>query len=114
MPDRLPLSFWVFWACAVLVASSGELGCSNAANGSGGADAEYSTDGGTGQPFDLCDAFTTVGSSCPAASPLLCFPMCDAGGCSCRESPRGPEWACVTDVSCLPPCAPIDDGCAPD
>jgi hypothetical protein len=64
-------------------------------------------------PIDLCDAFTGVGTSCPGASPLVCFPMCEAGGCFCRETPDGPQWACVTDRSCEPTCAPIDeDACA--
>lgn len=78
-------------------------------SGEGGAN-----DGGTdaGEAFDLCDAFTTVGSACPSASPTRCFPMCDAGGCFCRATAGGPQWACTTDLSCLPPCAPIDDACA--
>jgi hypothetical protein len=65
---------------------------------------------------DPCDpdAFTGVGSACPAASPLRCFPLCEAGGCSCNETDNGPRWACVTDLSCLPQCAPLDDACASD
>jgi hypothetical protein len=64
-------------------------------------------------PIDLCDAFTGAGSACPGASPLVCFPMCEAGGCFCHETPDGPRWACVTDRSCQQPCAPIEeDACA--
>jgi hypothetical protein len=58
------------------------------------------------------DAFTGVGTACPAPSALVCFPQCEAGGCSCQATPDGPRWACVTDRSCLPSCAPIDDACA--
>jgi hypothetical protein len=85
---------------------------------SGSTDA--STEGGPSDAapvFDLCDAFTEVGASCPAASSILCFPLCEAGGCSCELTSAGPRWACVTDLSCVAPCAPIDafeDACAPD
>ncbi len=61
---------------------------------------------------DLCDAFTGVGTACPTAGPLVCFPMCDSGGCFCKSTPDGPRWGCVTDTSCQPACAPIDDACA--
>jgi len=61
---------------------------------------------------DLCDAFTGVDTACPIASPTRCFPDCDAGGCYCRATEAGPRWACVTDLSCMPSCAPIEDGCA--
>jgi hypothetical protein len=64
--------------------------------------------------FDLCDAFTEVGATCPMASPVTCFQECEAGGCFCDETSSGPRWTCVTDRSCLPACAPIDDACAPD
>ena len=64
--------------------------------------------------IDLCDAFTGVGSTCPLASPVVCFPMCEAGGCSCSDTPDGPRWGCVTDRSCEQVCAPIDDACATD
>jgi hypothetical protein len=57
--------------------------------------------------LDLCDAFTGAGTSCPLASPLVCFPYCD-GGCSCGVTAGGPKWACVTDLSCTPACSPID------
>jgi hypothetical protein len=65
---------------------------------------------------DLCDldAFTGVGTACPVASPVVCFPMCEAGGCSCDETPDGPRWSCVTDLSCQAACAPTDDACAAD
>ena len=63
---------------------------------------------------DLCDAFTGVGTACPAAGPQICFPMCEAGGCFCSDTADGPRWGCVTDRSCEPPCAPLDDACASD
>jgi hypothetical protein len=64
--------------------------------------------------IDLCDAFTGVGTTCPLASPVVCFPMCEAGGCSCSDTPEGPRWGCVTDRSCEQVCAPIDDACVSD
>src|SRR5450432_182341 len=64
--------------------------------------------------FDLCDAFTGVGTACAAASPRICFPMCEAGGCFCSNTADGPRWGCVTDRSCEPACAPLDDACASD
>ncbi|HTB75673.1 MAG TPA: hypothetical protein VK762_20620 [Polyangiaceae bacterium] len=96
--------------CAAALTSLASLACAGCANHdsteaeAGPADAQA--------PFDLCDAFTGVGTACPGASPLVCFPMCEAGGCSCSESPDGPRWGCVTDVSCQPSCAPIEgDAC---
>jgi hypothetical protein len=89
-----------------LVLALGGVGC-------GGDDA--ASDGGsdaTVDAFDLCDAFTEVGAACPFASPLRCFPTCEAGGCFCRATSGGPQWTCQVDVSCLPDCAPLDDGCA--
>lgn len=61
---------------------------------------------------DICDAFTGVGTACPLASPVQCFAECEAGGCFCRTTAEGPQWACVTDLSCIPDCGPIDDACA--
>lgn len=82
-----------------------------------GGDGAASADGGpeaAAVAMDVCDAFSGVGTSCPLASPNLCFPMCEAGGCLCGETPSGPRWSCVTDRSCMPTCAPIDDACAAD
>jgi hypothetical protein len=87
------------------------LGCSTS---------ESSPDGGEGvgrsdappTVIDLCDAFTTVGARCPLESPVRCFPECEAGGCYCRPGEGGVVWACVTDLSCVPDCGPLDDGCA--
>jgi len=60
----------------------------------------------------ICTQFTAAGSPCPTASPVLCFQECEAGGCTCRAMPGGPRWVCVTDLSCVPDCAPVDDGCS--
>ncbi len=85
------------------------LGCSSTGN----APSEDAGVEDAGAPlFDLCDAFTSVGSACPTASPVRCFPLCEAGGCYCGQTAEGPRWNCVTDVSCQPACAPIDDACA--
>jgi hypothetical protein len=67
----------------------------------------------TAQAIDLCDAFSGVDTSCPIASPLRCFALCEASGCFCRATPSGPRWDCVIDLSCQPDCGPLDDGCAP-
>jgi hypothetical protein len=65
--------------------------------------------------FDLCDAFTGADTSCAVPGPLQCFPFCD-GGCSCSASAAGPRWTCVTDLSCVSTCTPLealDGGCTP-
>ncbi len=81
------------------------LGCaSNSATADGGADASAVV-------VDLCDAFTGVETACPFASPERCFPACEASGCYCRATAAGPRWDCVTDLSCVPDCAPLEDGC---
>jgi hypothetical protein len=82
-------------------------GCTGggAAEADGGADAGY-------RGIDVCDAFTGVDSACPMVSPLRCFAYCEAGGCYCSVTPAGPRWSCVTDLSCMPDCGPLDDGCA--
>lgn len=63
----------------------------------------------------ICTEFTEAGAPCPVASPVVCFQECEAGGCSCRERGPGqsPVWVCTVDTSCLPDCAPLDDGCSP-
>ncbi len=62
----------------------------------------------------ICDDFTDVGEPCPAAIPVTCFPMCE-GGCFCREMPGvGPRWVCMSDTTCLPDCAPVDEPCGQD
>lgn len=63
----------------------------------------------------ICTEFTEAGAPCPVASPVTCFQECEAGGCSCRERGPGqpPVWVCTVDTSCLPDCAPLDDGCSP-
>ncbi len=82
-------------------------GCSTSASPSdagGGADAAPAL-------TDLCDAFTSVGARCPLESPVRCFPECEAGGCYCGPGDGGAVWSCVTDLSCVPDCGPLDDGC---
>jgi hypothetical protein len=88
-----------------LVLALGSAACSRA---NGVADAG---EDGAVMVLDLCDAFTEVGTACPLASPARCFPECEAGGCFCRATPEGPRWACDTDLSCVPDCAPIDPEC---
>jgi hypothetical protein len=65
--------------------------------------------------FDLCDAFTGADTSCAVPGPLQCFPLCD-GGCYCSASAAGPRWICVTDLSCISTCTPLealDGACVP-
>jgi hypothetical protein len=99
-------------AAAALTAALGlaALGCGGDDNTS----PEAGPSDATSAAFDLCDAFTGVDTACPVASPFVCFPMCEAGGCFCSATPEGPRWGCVTDKSCEQVCAPIDDACASD
>jgi hypothetical protein len=76
----------------------------NAAAPDGGADASIGF-------IDICDAFTGVGTACPLESPIRCFAACEASGCYCVGTADGPAWSCVTDLSCVPDCGPLDDGC---
>jgi len=90
-------------ASALLLATP--VGCTGgAAAPDGGVDASIVV-------IDVCDAFTGVDTACPLASPVRCFALCEAGGCFCRATPAGPRWACETDLSCVPDCGPLDDGC---
>jgi hypothetical protein len=90
------------WATLLLGACAACAG--SGASPDGGADAAVSV-------IDVCDAFTGVDTACPLPSPVRCFAACDAGGCFCRPTPAGARWACVTDLSCVPDCGPLDDGC---
>jgi hypothetical protein len=86
----------------------------------GGDDAQVIGDDSATGPNDaaepvICTEFTEPGSPCPTPSPVVCFPECEAGGCSCRSvAGQGPIWVCVTDLSCMPDCAPSDDACSPE
>jgi hypothetical protein len=88
-------------ACRGEPASSGDDSSADATEGG------EVTDGGA----DICDEFTEVGAVCPRVSPVRCFALCDTGGCYCEATPQGPRWTCHTDTTCIPDCAPIDDGC---
>jgi hypothetical protein len=93
---------------AVVVACSGG---SQAPSGDGGSpiDATQVTDG---EP-EICTEFTEAGAPCSRVSPVRCFAECTTGGCSCQTTPAGPRWTCVTDLSCVPDCAPVDEACSP-
>jgi hypothetical protein len=106
-PHRLRNAIGALAASGALLACPGCGGDGTASAEAGAIDAKA--------PIDFCDAFTGVGTACPGASPLVCFPMCEAGGCFCRETPEGPRWGCVTDRSCEQACAPLEeDACAGD
>jgi hypothetical protein len=93
-----------------LALSFGSAACNgNEGDSDGGEDAYEDV---TVDVVTICDDFTEAGARCSMASPFICFPMCEAGGCSCRPTATGPRWACTTDLSCVPDCAPIDDSCA--
>jgi hypothetical protein len=78
--------------------------------GGSGAGMEDGADGGY-RVVDICDAFTGVDTACPVASPVRCFAYCEAGGCYCSVTPAGARWSCTVDMSCMPDCGPLDDGC---
>ena len=86
-------------------------GCSTTSSSADGGEGGSSADGSS-ELLDICDAFTSVGERCPLESPVRCFPECEAGGCYCNHGDGGAVWACVTDLSCVPDCGPLDDGCA--
>jgi hypothetical protein len=95
------------WGIAI---SLGSVACSqNGSASDGGEDAEEDV---TVDVVTICDEFTEAGARCSLAGPFVCFPMCEAGGCSCRPTADGPRWGCTTDLSCVPDCGPIDDSCA--
>jgi hypothetical protein len=87
-------------------------------NGAGPSDAATGDEpDGLGEDAEpiLCTEFTEAGAPCPVPSPVRCFAECEAGGCYCREQGPGrpPVWECTVDLSCLPDCGPLDDGCSP-
>jgi hypothetical protein len=86
-------------------------GCSGGGTANDAGPEDATTPLSDGEPV-ICTEFTEAGAPCPTPSPVRCFPECEAGGCSCTESPSGAVWVCHTDLSCIPDCAPIDDGCA--
>jgi hypothetical protein len=91
--------------------------CSGASLAACKSDSEASDAGATGDASaealgSICDEFTEAGASCSVASAVACFPMCEAGGCFCTVKPGvGLRWVCVTDTTCLPDCAPLDESC---
>jgi hypothetical protein len=87
----------------------GAAGCNGGGSGGDGGPGDATTPPEDGPA--ICNEFTDAGLPCPQASPVLCFQQCTTGGCSCSETPAGRVWVCHTDTSCLPDCAPIDDGC---
>jgi hypothetical protein len=118
--DFLRSAAYVAGAGAVALACLGSSGCASNAGAEiedGGAPEAPTTETAAGDVVDndgepaICAAFTSADAPCPTPSPVRCFPMCDAGGCYCRPTPQGPRWTCTTDTTCLPDCAPINDGC---
>ncbi len=96
---------------AALVAASCHGGSASPTD----AGAEAGDIGGDASEPAICMQFSQVGDPCPGPSPVRCFPECDSGGCFCRSTAKGgpPVWVCQTDLSCIPDCGPLDDGCAP-
>jgi hypothetical protein len=91
-------------AAVAILGTLATVACGNQASAPSDASASTESDAA---PFDLCDAFSGVGTSCPLPGPFECFPICD-GGCSCTATADGARWTCATDLSCLSACAPID------
>jgi hypothetical protein len=114
---------WSSAAATVALGLLGALGAPTACNGASAADGGEGGDEADGGepgigPNDaaepvVCTEFTKAGEPCATPSPVRCFPECEAGGCSCTASADGPRWTCVSDFSCMPDCAPLDDGCSP-
>jgi hypothetical protein len=101
------------FAFALALAVAGAPGCSGGSGSGGdGGPTDSTTTPVDGEPA-ICLAFTEAGAPCSPASPVRCFAECEAGGCYCSQTPAGSRWVCVTDLSCLPDCAPVDDGCSP-
>jgi hypothetical protein len=112
------------WSSALAIVALGLVGILTAPTACDGPSA---ADGGTGDeqggddegigPDDagepvICTEFTEAGAPCAVPSPVRCFPECDAGGCFCSATAVGPRWSCLSDFSCMPDCAPIDDACS--
>jgi hypothetical protein len=94
--------FIVAIACAT---PAGLLACS--ASEASDADASPPPSDAGAPTYDLCDAFTGAGTTCATPGPFVCFPFCD-GGCTCAAMTGGARWTCVTDLSCVPQCAPLE------
>src|SRR5579859_6600594 len=96
-------------ACVTVAAVAVACSAGSQAPSDAGApvDANALTDG---EPA-ICAEFTEAGAACSRVSPVRCFAECVTGGCSCTATPAGPRWTCITDLSCVPDCAPIDDAC---
>jgi hypothetical protein len=114
------------WSSALLILAFALAGTSlapTACNGSSSADGGEGGDESSGDDEDtgpleaseplICTEFTEAGAPCSLPSPVRCFPECETGGCSCTATAAGPRWRCQTDLSCMPDCAPVDDGCSP-
>lgn len=89
--------------------------CSTSSATPAGDDASAAADAAA-TTYDICDAFGGVGTACTLPGPFVCFALCD-GGCTCSGAPDAARWTCVTDLSCVPGCAPLEalDGeCAAD
>jgi len=113
---------WSSALTAVALGLVGALATPTACNGASAADggeageAALGYDEGVG-PNDagepvICTEFTEAGAPCAVPSPVRCFSECEAGGCFCRATAVGPRWICLSDFSCMPDCAPIDDACS--
>jgi hypothetical protein len=94
----------------LLLLRAAAAGCATSGDASD-SDADSDADA-SDMVVDVCDAFSGVGTACPLESPVRCFPACEASGCYCRGAGDGAVWMCDIDLSCVPDCGPLDDGCA--
>jgi hypothetical protein len=96
------------WATSLAACGGDDTASDSGADATGGGAETSSGEAGA----TICDEFTEAGAPCLGPSALRCFPLCDTGGYYCRATPGGgAHWVCVTDTTCLPDCAPIDEAC---
>jgi hypothetical protein len=100
------------WVMAGVALTGGAPACSSGSAAGDAGPSDATTAPSDGEPV-ICTQFTSAGDPCPTPSPVRCFPECEAGGCYCTQTSSGARWVCQTDLSCMPDCAPVDDGCSP-
>jgi hypothetical protein len=102
-----------FGRSGTLILAFALLGCSSQESNAPDAAADASDDIDASPAICNFEQFQDAGGNggaCPMASPVLCFPECTTGGCTCRPGKNGkPVWECILDNSCFPECGPLDD-----
>jgi hypothetical protein len=104
------------WALAAIACAATAIAACSTSGATAASDDASAPSDAAAPTYDLCDAFSGVGTACALPGPFVCFALCD-GGCTCGGTADAARWACVTDLSCVPGCSPLDalDGaCAAD